>query len=124
MPTRRKAKVRRRPYRYEHFWDLLWGPKPDDPNAPSRELLEELWESGGRSQVMGSTFDTKPGVRPWAWWQFDFPQELKDEVEENPDLIKARRGEERAMEILEYYGFARPGEREAFEREKREKEAA
>jgi hypothetical protein len=77
MATRRRALKRRRHYDGKSFWELLWGPAPWKGNALSVDELREKWESGGREAVMGSYFDTKPGVRPWAWWKWDFPDELQ-----------------------------------------------
>ena len=116
MATNRRALKRVRVYRGEHFWSLMFGAATDDPTPPSVELLRELWEAGGRSAVLDSPTFQKAGWRAWAFWQFDFPDDLKKQIEAGADLLTE-------MEILELSGFARPGERDAYEVAEAEAEA-
>jgi hypothetical protein len=119
MPTTRRLKSRRRPYRGEHhYYDLLWGPCDDCPGpTPTVETLRDVWEHGGREYVMRWAETWRPGFRPWAWWEFDFPDEYKRAAERkgiaSPDRFP--------MEILEAFGFAREGERAAYDRAQAER---
>ena len=120
MPTKRRPKNRARTYDGKHIWDLLCGPG-DGPRAPSYETCRELWEGGGRTHIMGSYFDERPGSRPWAWWCFDFPEEAKREVEQEHSEHGFERGAyPDPMTILEAFGFARDGERDAYAQMQRE----
>jgi hypothetical protein len=118
MPTRRRAKSRQRKYDGTHFWNLMYGPSPDDPKAPAPEFLRELWESGGREAVMNSGTFRLPGFRPWAWWCFSFPDELKREAERIAGEDPAAFPDDVA--VLEWAGFAKPGEREEYDERERE----
>src|SRR5262245_53266538 len=111
--TKRRASGTRKRYRPERYYDLLYGPLRDDPNAPAVDDLRDAWEGGGREDVMGSPEGWRPGFRPWAWWAFDFPDECKREAE----LLGIAAPKLHSMALLELAGLARPGEREAYDRD-------
>jgi hypothetical protein len=113
MPTKRRHPKKRSVYRGEHYWSLLWGPSPDDPKAPTVEHLRDLWESGGREDLMNSYFDNKPGFRPWSYWQFDIDDKTKRRLEADTNVINE-------MDCIDALGIARPGERDAWLVDQRE----
>ena len=113
MPTKRRPKKRGRTYDGKHYWELLWGPSPWKPNALTEEQLIELWNGGGREDVIGSYHDQTPGFRPWAAWVCDIWPEIAEKA------TKAGMGPSRVTEaeIILWAGIDRPGEREAIEAE-------
>jgi hypothetical protein len=103
MKRRRRARAR---YDGTHRYKLLWGPGDDD--EATLELLRELWNAGGRDEIMHGHFQ-KAGFRPWAFWHFD----LSDDDEAALESAGARTEAEAILAL----GVDRPGERETIERE-------
>jgi hypothetical protein len=101
----RRRRTRARPkYDGTHRYDLLWGPQDDDEGTLA--LLEELWNAGGRDELMHGSFQ-KAGFRPFAFWHFD----LSDA---DIDTVEGCRCDAEAILQLQ---IDRPGEREVIERE-------
>ena len=72
MSKRRRTKTRTPRYDGTYRWALLWGPPGDgDEDEELMARLRQLWERGGRDEIMSGSF-RKPGYRPWGFWRFDF----------------------------------------------------
>jgi hypothetical protein len=61
------------------FWELLWGQNEPARSAfRSRAEMKQAWEECRAEMMLPSCFGMGAGKRPWAYWFFDRPREMKD----------------------------------------------
>ncbi len=87
MPRRRRvAKLRVQPFEYNDDCDLFlkcgWDYFGAHPfGAPvDMDLVERCWREH-REELLAEFAATWPGCRPWAWWQFEAPEQAEGEAE-------------------------------------------
>lgn len=112
MPVKRRVPKRRiDQYGKAHEFYLLrgcwlWEPFPFGEHA-DMDLARTCWDDIG-PLLMAEWVGTRPGTRPWAWWQFDAP----DERRRRPGPNGVGEWAETEDEFLDRHGLWWNGERE------------
>jgi len=90
MPRLKRRRKNRTGYSDRHRlqlrvrWDFFGGGFGDGPEAVP--AMKAAWLEIGDS-VLEEHIHERPGTRPWAWWQFDAPEQ-RDDNETETDYLR------------------------------------
>jgi len=86
MPRVRRIPKHRRGVGHQHLFQLrvghdYFGDAFGNGDSFDEAFAREAWEQY-RDQILAEWITKRPGTRPWAWWEFDAPEEpRRDEAQ-------------------------------------------